>query len=142
MSNISCPNYGGPAILGDISFDEQQLLIENGKIREEVDRILGIAEKYMGNPLPSLGTCINTIPFVTLDLGNAGGSSCLVDFHGTTSRDTINKHVGLEESEKPIVIEVTVAAMKELVQMAQVCDLLWTTRFEDGCEILYQGEHN
>lgn len=141
LSSISCPNCGGPATLGELSFDEQQLRIENAKLREEVDRISGIAAKYVGKPLPSPVTRLNTLPSSTLDLGSGGGSSCLGDFHGTAGGDIVNRHVGLAESEKPMVVEAAVAAMDELVQMAQVCDPLWTTRFEDGCEILCQEEY-
>ncbi|KAJ0921085.1 hypothetical protein HanPSC8_Chr05g0187451 [Helianthus annuus] len=33
-----------------MSFDEQHLRIENARLREEIDRISGIAAKYVGKP--------------------------------------------------------------------------------------------
>jgi homeobox-leucine zipper protein len=36
LSNATCPNCGGPAALGEMSFDEQHLRIENARLREEV----------------------------------------------------------------------------------------------------------
>ncbi|RWW49786.1 hypothetical protein BHE74_00043993, partial [Ensete ventricosum] len=36
LSNASCPNCGGPASLGEMSFDEHHLRIENARLREEV----------------------------------------------------------------------------------------------------------
>lgn len=36
LSNASCPNCGGPAALGEMSFDEHHLRIENARLREEV----------------------------------------------------------------------------------------------------------
>lgn len=36
LGNASCPNCGGPAALGEMSFDEQHLRIENARLREEV----------------------------------------------------------------------------------------------------------
>ncbi|KAF9604588.1 hypothetical protein IFM89_008032 [Coptis chinensis] len=35
LRSKSCPNCGGPAILGEMSFDEQHLRIENVKLKEE-----------------------------------------------------------------------------------------------------------
>jgi homeobox-leucine zipper protein len=37
LSSASCPNCGGPAALGEMSFDEQHLRIENARLREEVN---------------------------------------------------------------------------------------------------------
>lgn len=36
LGNATCPNCGGPAAIGEMSFDEQQLRIENARLREEV----------------------------------------------------------------------------------------------------------
>lgn len=36
LGNAACPNCGGPAALGEMSFDEQHLRIENARLREEV----------------------------------------------------------------------------------------------------------
>lgn len=65
--------------MGEISFDEQQLSIENAKLREEVDHILGIAVKYAGKPLPSPVTCLNTLSSSTLDLGSGGELKSIAD---------------------------------------------------------------
>ena len=36
IQNVVCPNCGGQAILGEMSFDEQQLRIENARLKDEV----------------------------------------------------------------------------------------------------------
>jgi predicted nucleic acid-binding Zn ribbon protein len=36
LRNVACPNCGGPAVLGEISFDEQHLRIDNARLKEEV----------------------------------------------------------------------------------------------------------
>lgn len=36
LRSVICPNCGGPAMLGEIAFDEQQLRIENARLKEEV----------------------------------------------------------------------------------------------------------
>uniref|UniRef100_A0A0D3G0N6 Homeobox domain-containing protein n=1 Tax=Oryza barthii TaxID=65489 RepID=A0A0D3G0N6_9ORYZ len=51
LSSASCPNCGGPAALGEMSFDEHHLRIENARLREEIDRISAIAAKYVGKPM-------------------------------------------------------------------------------------------
>lgn len=36
IRNVVCPNCGGPAVLGEMSFDEQHLRIENARLKDEV----------------------------------------------------------------------------------------------------------
>lgn len=36
LSNATCPHCGGPASIGEMSFDEQHLRIENARLRDEV----------------------------------------------------------------------------------------------------------
>lgn len=36
LGNATCPTCGGPATIGEMSFDEQHLRIENARLREEV----------------------------------------------------------------------------------------------------------
>lgn len=36
LASATCPNCGGPAAIGEMSFDEQHLRIENARLREEV----------------------------------------------------------------------------------------------------------
>ena len=36
LANASCPNCGGPTAIGEMSFDEHQLRLENSRLREEV----------------------------------------------------------------------------------------------------------
>lgn len=36
IRNVICPSCGGPAMLGEMSFDEQHLRLENARLKEEV----------------------------------------------------------------------------------------------------------
>lgn len=36
LRNIMCPTCGGPAMLGEMGYDEQQLRLENARLKEEV----------------------------------------------------------------------------------------------------------
>eukprot|EP01018_Ginkgo_biloba_P016723 Gb_16030 [translate_table: standard] len=139
LNNASCPNCGGPAAIGEMSFDEQQLRIDNARLREEVDRISAIAAKYLGKPVPSLVPPLSALPGPTLEFSSAGN---LRDFNGTSgSGEVLSRPVGLTESEKPVVVELAVAAMEELVRMAQLGEPLWTSHFEGGYEILSDEEY-
>ncbi|CAN1353750.1 Homeobox-leucine zipper protein PROTODERMAL FACTOR 2 [Linum perenne] len=129
LSNTSCPSCGGPATLGEMSFDEQHLRIENARLRDEVqmfiksqlsnvrvviDRISTIAAKYIGKPSFSHPS--------SLELGaNFGG-----EMYGPPATDFLRSIAGgPSESEKPVIVELAVAAMEELVRMAQAGEPLW-----------------
>ncbi|KAH9796466.1 homeobox-leucine zipper protein MERISTEM L1 [Citrus sinensis] len=133
LGNATCPNCGGPAALGEMSFDEQHLRIENARLREEIDRISGIAAKYVGKPLSSF-------PHLTprsLDLGftNLGTQSGFVgEMYGGC--DLIRSISGPSEADKPMIVELAVAAMEEFLRMAQAGDPLWTDQVLNEDEYL------
>jgi homeobox-leucine zipper protein len=126
LNNASCPNCGGPTTLGEMSFDEQQLRMENARLREEIDRISGIAAKYVGKPLLSFGPSpLSSISRSNLDLavGSYGVQPNIGPYiYGSSSGREIGNRslVGPTEGEKPMVVELAVAAMEELVRMAQL----------------------
>ncbi|KVH96954.1 Homeodomain-containing protein [Cynara cardunculus var. scolymus] len=74
LANATCPNCGGPAAIGEMSFDEQHLRIENARLREEIDRISGIAAKYVGKPMLSYPNMSPHGPTRSLDLAVASFS--------------------------------------------------------------------
>ncbi|KAL0712042.1 hypothetical protein Bca4012_019020 [Brassica carinata] len=142
LSNATCPNCGGPAAIGEMSFDEQHLRIENARLREEIDRISAIAAKYVGKPIGSsfAPLAING-PSRSLDLevGNFGNQTGFVgEMYGTGD---ILRSVSIpSESDKPMIIELAVAAMEELVRMAQVGEPLWIPT-DNSMEILNEEEY-
>ncbi|ESQ55191.1 hypothetical protein EUTSA_v10024488mg [Eutrema salsugineum] len=152
LSNATCPNCGGPAAIGEMSFDEQHLRIENARLREEIDRISSIAAKYVGKPLltnstpfPQL-TSSQHIPTRSLDLevGNFGNSNnnqmgFVGEMYGTTS-DILRSVSIHSDADKPMIVELAVAAMEELVRMAQTGDPLWVSS-DNSVEILNEEEY-
>ncbi|KAJ6849405.1 homeobox-leucine zipper protein ROC2 [Iris pallida] len=116
LGSASCPSCGGPAAaaLGEMSFDEHHLRIENARLREEIDRMSGVAAaKYAaaGKPL----TAYPPPPPPLLGIGMGGE----IMFGGGGS-------AGEPEIKKPVIIELAVAAMEELIRMAQLGEPLWT----------------
>ncbi|KAL9315090.1 hypothetical protein ACSQ67_016091 [Phaseolus vulgaris] len=153
MRNPMCSNCGGPAMIGEISLEEQHLRIENARLKDELDRVCALAGKFLGRPISSLTNSIGPpLPNSSLELGvgsNGFGGlstvpSTLPDFGvgissplammSPSTRPTATSTVvtpGLDRSvERSIVLELALAAMDELVKMAQTGEPLWIRSLE------------
>ncbi|XP_008799528.1 homeobox-leucine zipper protein ROC5 isoform X1 [Phoenix dactylifera] len=161
MRNPICSNCGGPVVLGEVSLEEQHLRIENARLKDELDRVCALAGKFLGkpasalaNPLPlplpssSLELAIGTIAFA--GLGSAAMTLPVVaDFPtavssplgsvGTPVR-TVGTLGGVER-ERTMLLELALAAMDELVKMAQMFEPLWIPSLEGGKETLNYDEY-
>ncbi|CAI0407129.1 unnamed protein product [Linum tenue] len=132
LSNASCPNCGGPATLGEMSFDEQHLRIENARLRDEIDRISAIAAKYVGKPMNSFSSS-HLSPHLpsrsSIDFGGGQQPGGFVgEMYGAAAAaasDLLRSVAGPTEADKPMIVELAVAAMEELVRMAQAGEPLW-----------------
>ncbi|KAG5614062.1 hypothetical protein H5410_013886 [Solanum commersonii] len=127
LGNATCPNCGGPASIGEMSFDEQHLRIENARLREEIDRISGIAAKYVGKPMltyPNLP--IGPTRSLDIGVGSFGPQTGHVGEMYSAS-DLLRSVSGPIDADKSMIIELAVAAMEELVRMAQTGEPLWIT---------------
>ncbi|TYH99908.1 hypothetical protein ES332_A11G097500v1 [Gossypium tomentosum] len=160
MRNPICTNCGGPAIIGDISLEEQHLRIENARLKDELDRVCALAGKFLGRPISTLATSIAPpLPNSSLELGvgsNGFGALSTVattlplgpDFGGGMSNALVPPSrpttavTGLDRSvERSMFLELALAAMNELVKMAQTDEPLWIRSLEGGREILNQDEY-
>ncbi|XWS32232.1 hypothetical protein CRYUN_Cryun23aG0142600 [Craigia yunnanensis] len=162
MRNPICTNCGGPAIIGDISLEEQHLRIENARLEDELDRVCALAGKFLGRPISALAASIAPpMPNSSLELGvgsnGFGGLSTVAttlplgtDFGGgiTNALPVVPPNrpttgvTGLDRSvERSMLLELALAAMDELVKMAQTDEPLWIRRLEGGREILNQNEY-
>ena len=162
MRNPICTNCGGPAIIADISLEEQHLRIENARLKDELDRVCALAGKFLGRPISALASSIALpMPNSSLELGvgsNGFGALSTVattlplgsDFGGgmTNALPVVSPNrpitgiTGLDRSvERSMFLELALVAMDELVKMAQTDEPLWIRRFEGGREILNQNEY-
>ncbi|KAI3718744.1 hypothetical protein L6452_19626 [Arctium lappa] len=142
LANATCPNCGGPAAIGEMSFDEQHLRIENARLREEIDRISGIAAKYVGKPMLSYPDMSPHGPTRSHDLAVASFSpqqGMVGDMFG--ANDLLRSVSGPSEADKPIIIELAVAAMEELIRMAQSGEPLWVPNSDNSSETLSEEEY-
>ncbi|MBA0727704.1 hypothetical protein Golax_000671 [Gossypium laxum] len=136
LSTASCPNCGGPTAVGQMSFDEHHLRLENARLREEIDRISAIAAKYVGKPVvsyPLLSSPMTPRPF---EFGAQPGTG---DMYG--AGDLLRSISSPSEADKPIIIELAVAAMEELVRMAQMGEPLWMTSLDGTTYVLNEEEY-
>ncbi|KAL8172476.1 hypothetical protein V2J09_024280 [Rumex salicifolius] len=172
MRNPMCANCGGSAIMGDISLEEQHLRMENASLKDELDRVCALASKFLGRPLPSFSTlstlsssmahpmpnsalelgvgnngfaALNSVatslPLVAPDFGGSGISNSLPVISPTKSSSNVT---GVDRSyERSMFLELALAAMDELVKMAQGDEPLWlrSTMEGSGREILNHEEY-
>uniref|UniRef100_A0A803NZT5 START domain-containing protein n=1 Tax=Cannabis sativa TaxID=3483 RepID=A0A803NZT5_CANSA len=103
----------------------------------KIDRISGIAAKYAGKPLSSFSH-LSSHASRTLDIsgvGNFGSQSGFVgEMFGATG-DLLRSVSVPTEADKPIIVELAVAAMEELIRMAQAGDPLWIPAHHDNNSI-------
>ncbi|KAG5152819.1 hypothetical protein GLYMA_10G238100v4 [Glycine max] len=162
MSNPVCNNCGGPAIPGQISFEEHQIRIENARLKDELNRICALANKFLGKPISSL---TNPMALPTsnsgLELGigrnGIGGSSTLgtplpmgLDLGdgvlGTQpAMPGIRPALGLMgnevQLERSMLIDLALAAMEELLKMTQAESPLWIKSLDGEKEMFNHEEY-
>ncbi|CAN1236865.1 Homeobox-leucine zipper protein ANTHOCYANINLESS 2 [Linum grandiflorum] len=152
MRNPMCSNCGGPAIIGDISLEEQHLRIENARLKDELDRVCGLAGKFLGRPISSLANSLPPpMPNSSLELGvgnNDFGAFSTVaatlpvgpsDHHfGTPTANGLsmvqhqNRPASAGSLERSMLLELALAAMDELVKKAQANEPLWLKSLDGG----------
>lgn len=145
IKHASCPSCGG--LGGDLgAVDEHQLRLDNVRLREELQRVSSVAARYFGRPVPPLGLAPTpaSAPLLgssSLDLptNSAGTSSFgLLNPVGTdivpgpSVAEVALRPGGLTELEKPIVVELAVAALDELLRMFHSDEPLWIKGGADG----------
>lgn len=164
MRNPICTNCGGPAMIGDISLEEQHLRIENARLKDELDRVCALAGKFLGRPVSSM---VPPMPNSSLELGvggnhHFGGGGVLSsttsgmplgppDFGvGISSASSVvpssragNNVMGIDHSlERSMYLELALAAMDELVKLAQTDEPLWIRSLEGGREVMNESEYS
>ncbi|GJN39737.1 hypothetical protein PR202_gb28873 [Eleusine coracana subsp. coracana] len=130
LANATCPNCGAAVTSEIMSLDEQHLRLENARLRDEVDRVSSIAAGILP---PSTST--STVSFSAAAPSSYPPPPPLAASHhhlpggGDMLALTNGSANGID---KPLVIELAVAAMDELVKMAQLGDPLWVPTVVDG----------
>uniref|UniRef100_A0A0D6QZY6 Homeobox domain-containing protein n=1 Tax=Araucaria cunninghamii TaxID=56994 RepID=A0A0D6QZY6_ARACU len=152
MRNPICTNCGGPAVIAEMSLEEQQLRIENVRLKEELERVVAIAGKFYGRPIASL-TSLPLMHNNSLDLAVGAGGGATSSFDGLHSTinptteflqgpsyvgDVASRAGGLMAIDRSLVAELAIIAMDELVKMARMQEPLWIRGVEDKETLNYE----
>ncbi|GAA0141627.1 homeodomain transcription factor [Lithospermum erythrorhizon] len=138
LRNVSCPNCGGPAMLGEMGFDEQQIRLENARLKDELGYMCSLVAQYSGRPIQSIlpPSFLNT----SLDMGmgllprkfeeqtpvpNCANETMIpLPFMPENPNNYPAGSLILEE-EKSLARELALSSMDELVKMCQMGEPLW-----------------
>ncbi|CAL5209496.1 unnamed protein product [Lathyrus oleraceus] len=160
MVNPICNNCGGPAIPGQILFEEHQIRIENARLKDELNRICALTNKFLGKPISSLANPMALSASNSgLELGigrngYGGGSSSLgpslpmgLDLGDCSAMPGIRSPMGMMgnsndiQLERSVLIDLALAAMDELLKMAQTDSAIWIKGLDGERDILNQEEY-
>lgn len=114
-------------------------------IASQIDRISAIAAKYVGKPVSNYPLLSPPIPSRPLELGMGSygghepGLGSGGDMYGAA--DLLRTISAPSEADKPVIIELAVAAMEELVRMAQMGEPLWMTALDGSTAVLNEDEY-
>ncbi|URD96654.1 Homeobox-leucine zipper protein [Musa troglodytarum] len=151
IQNVVCPNCGGPAILGEMSFDEQQLRIENARLKDELERLSCIASRYSGRQLQPLGPAPPILlPSLDLDMGiysrhfkETPVVSCndIIPVPQISDQPSPFSGMLILDQDKPLVLDLAITAADHLVRMCRTNGPLWIRRDGRTTEALDLEEH-
>lgn len=153
MRNPLCNHCGGPAMLGEISLEEQHLRMENARLKEELTRVCALAGKLLGKPISSMSGAPLALPMPNSSLDLAVGTNgfatslpALNDYPNNASSPLgtviTPARGGVDKSlERSMLLELALAATDELVKMAQMEEPLWIPCLEGGKETLNYEEY-
>ncbi|XP_020210648.1 homeobox-leucine zipper protein MERISTEM L1 [Cajanus cajan] len=138
LRNATCPTCGGPAAVGEMSFDEQELRLENARLREEIDRVSAIATKFSPK---SPGSYYN-MPSRSLDLGVGGNYGAQPGMVGEMydGNDPFRAFPLPTDADKLMIVELALMAMDEVTRLALSAEPLWVAG-SYGTEILNEEEY-
>ncbi|CAO2821144.1 unnamed protein product [Amaranthus hypochondriacus] len=159
IRNPMCQNCGGPNILGEISMEQNHLRVENVRLKDELSRVCTLAEKFLGKPITNyVGPISILAPNSSLELSmGRGGLNGLMGppsplpmgigpnlENGVSNTSTLTTCMNgsvISEYEKTMFMQAAMAAMDELLALAQTDSPLWFKGLDDGKEMLNHEEY-
>ncbi|XP_041015680.1 homeobox-leucine zipper protein GLABRA 2 [Juglans microcarpa x Juglans regia] len=122
INKACCPNCGTATTSRDASVttEEQQLRIENARLKAEVEKLRAALGKYPPG---------------------ATSPSCSSTGKDQDSRSSLDFFTGIFGLEKSRITEIVNQAMEELIKMATAGEPLWIRSVETGREILNYDEY-
>ncbi|CAO2174363.1 unnamed protein product [Urochloa humidicola] len=153
MRSPMCGSCGSPAMLGEVSLEEQHLCIENARLKDELSRVYALATKFLGKPMamltaPMLQPHMSSLPMPSSSLElavggfrglgsipSAGLPGSMGEFAGgvssplgtviTPARATGSAPPSMVGIDRSMLLELAISAMDELVKLARIDEPLW-----------------
>ncbi|VAH05617.1 unnamed protein product [Triticum turgidum subsp. durum] len=162
IRNVVCPSCGHAAVIGDMSYEEQNLRIENARLKDELDRLACIASRYGGGRQPGMSSasalsCMSAPPPVLmppLDLDmNVYSRHFAEQQHGAMDLMALPQQMAagghgiaatasylqgpmtpviVQEQDKQLVMELASTAADHLIKMCRTSEPLWARRRGTG----------
>ncbi|KAL8543915.1 hypothetical protein ACS0TY_004462 [Phlomoides rotata] len=151
MRSPMCENCGSPAILGEVPIEQHHLMIENARLKDELKMFRVLSGKFLGGGDGSMnskldlsvgmnGFCgVNSMDNVMplgLDFGNRVSNPFPVMPHNGMNMMSLNAPF-----DKSMFLELAMAAMDELIKLAQLGSPLWFKSPEGNGESLNLDEY-
>ncbi|KAG8381359.1 hypothetical protein BUALT_Bualt06G0114100 [Buddleja alternifolia] len=156
MRNPTCDNCGNPAILGEVPIEQHHLMIENARLKDELNRLGVLASKFLGRTTngstPPMG-CNSQLDLAVGRNGFYGLNSMEpqlpigVDFGNRVSGSYpgVPPGTGVMSVDAPfdksLFLDLALAAMDELIKLAQIDSPLWFRNAEGSGESLNLDEY-
>ncbi|KAE9596921.1 hypothetical protein Lal_00007260 [Lupinus albus] len=152
LRNIICPNCGGPGIMGpDMGLDEQQLRLENARLREELERVCCLTSRYTGRQIQTMAPPPSLMD-PSLDLDMSIYSRHFTDPIPCTQMipvpmmpppeaSSFPEGGLLMEEEKSLALDLAASSIDELLRMCHTHEPLWIRSSENVMEVLNFEEH-
>ncbi|KAL0446463.1 UNVERIFIED_CONTAM: Homeobox-leucine zipper protein ROC3 [Sesamum latifolium] len=152
LRNIVCPNCGGPSMLGEMGYDEQQLRIENARLKEELERMCCLVSQYTGRPMPGMGPPPLLPTSLDLDVSSYPRkfeqdhmTNCppdhMIPLPFMPENSQFPGNALILEEEKPLALDLAVSSMDELVKMCHTAEPLWVPAADTGKQVLNLEEY-
>uniref|UniRef100_A0A2P2MXX5 Homeobox-leucine zipper protein ANTHOCYANINLESS 2 isoform X1 n=1 Tax=Rhizophora mucronata TaxID=61149 RepID=A0A2P2MXX5_RHIMU len=152
-----CNNCGGPVVPGPVSFEQQQLRVENARLRDELNRVCALASKFLGRPVASSSNPVSLFgpsPDLALGVGRNGYDS-LSNMDPTLPMEPgYNDGVAMpfmkqmpdamgdvEPYNRSSFVNLALVAMGELIKLAQIDSPIWTKSIDGGKDFLNHEEY-
>ncbi|KAK3219554.1 hypothetical protein Dsin_013524 [Dipteronia sinensis] len=121
---------------GESNFELDQLRLENARLKEELDKICTLANKFLGRPLTSSVSPL----FQSMNPSSGEGSSSAPPPIAAGGVMEGNNGGGIP-FDRNVFVELSVAAMDQLMKLAQQDTPLWLRTSDGRKEVLNQEEY-
>lgn len=122
---------------GESNFELDQLRLENARLKEELDTICILANKFLGRPLTSSMSPL----FQSIDPSSGEGSSSAPPPPMAAGGVMEGNNGGGIPFDRNVFVELAAAAMDQLMKLAQQDTPLWLRTSDGRKEVLNQEEY-